>query len=75
MDAIAVTYAPGLVGALVVGVAFAKGLAFALDKPLIKVNHLEGHLYANRIQNKNIKMPAVASLISGGNTILIQVNN
>lgn len=55
--------------------AFAKGLSFALDIPLIGVNHLEGHLYANKIHNDNIKMPAVASLISGGNTMLVQVND
>ena len=69
------TYAPGLVGALVVGVAFAKGLAFALDKPLIKVNHLEGHLYANKLAQNDIKLPAVASIISGGNTLLVEVKD
>ncbi|NLG10050.1 MAG: tRNA (adenosine(37)-N6)-threonylcarbamoyltransferase complex transferase subunit TsaD [Coriobacteriaceae bacterium] len=52
LDAIAVTYAPGLIGALVVGVAFAKGLSWATDLPLIRVNHLEGHIYANRIATK-----------------------
>lgn len=75
MDAIAVTYAPGLVGALVVGHAFAKGLAFSIDKPLICINHLEGHLYANKLSNTNIKLPAIASIISGGNTVLIEVKD
>lgn len=75
VDAIAVTYAPGLVGALVVGMAFAKGLAFALNKPLIGVNHLEGHLFANKLSDSQIQLPAVASLISGGNTMLVQVKN
>lgn len=67
------TYAPGLVGALVVGMAFAKGLAFALDIPFMGVNHLEGHLFANKLSNEEIEMPAVASLLSGGNTILVEV--
>ena len=64
--AVSVTYAPGLVGALVVGLAFAKGLAWALDKPLIGVNHLEGHLYANKLACPDIKPPMVVSLVSGG---------
>ncbi|WP_419040674.1 GNAT family N-acetyltransferase, partial [Parolsenella catena] len=68
LSAVAVTYAPGLVGALVVGVAFAKGAAWAADVPLIGVNHLEGHLYANRIGCPDFTPPAVVSLVSGGNT-------
>lgn len=71
LDAVAVTYAPGLVGALVVGVAFAKGAAWGVDKPLIIVNHLEGHLYANRIGLPDFEPPAVVSLVSGGNTMLV----
>lgn len=71
VDAIAVTYAPGLVGALVVGVAFAKGAAWALGKPFIGVNHLEGHLYANKIGTPGFAPPAVVSLVSGGNTLLV----
>lgn len=71
--AVGVTYAPGLVGALVVGVAFAKGLAWALDVPLIGVNHLEGHLYANRLAHPDIKPPMVVSLVSGGHTMLVVV--
>ena len=71
--AVAVTQGPGLVGALVVGLAFAKGLAFAAKKPLICVNHLEGHLYANRFVDANIKPPFVTLLVSGGHTMLVHV--
>lgn len=73
LDAVAVTYAPGLVGALVVGVAFAKGATWALDVPLIGVNHLEGHLYANKIGDDAFAPPAVVSLVSGGNTLLVHM--
>lgn len=75
LDAVAVTYAPGLVGALVVGVAFAKGAAWAADKPFIGVNHLEGHLYANKIGAPDFAPPAVVSLVSGGNTLLVHVRD
>ncbi|MDE8702341.1 tRNA (adenosine(37)-N6)-threonylcarbamoyltransferase complex transferase subunit TsaD [Adlercreutzia equolifaciens] len=71
LDAVAVTYAPGLVGALVVGVAFAKGAAWGADKPFMVVNHLEGHLYANKIGLPDFAPPAVVSLVSGGNTLLV----
>ena len=73
LDSIAVTYAPGLVGALVVGVAFAKGAAWAAGKPFIGVNHLEGHLYANKIGAPDFQPPAVVSLVSGGNTLLMHM--
>ncbi len=73
LDAVSVTYAPGLVGALVVGVAFAKGAAWAADKPFIGVNHLEGHLYANKIGVDDFEPPAVVSLVSGGNTMLVHM--
>ncbi|HIY83604.1 MAG TPA: tRNA (adenosine(37)-N6)-threonylcarbamoyltransferase complex transferase subunit TsaD [Candidatus Rubneribacter avistercoris] len=73
LDAVAVTYAPGLVGALVVGVAFAKGAAWAAEVPLIGVNHLEGHLYANKIGAPDFSPPAVVSLVSGGNTMLVHM--
>ena len=73
LSAVAVTYAPGLVGALVVGVAFAKGAAWAADVPLVGVNHLEGHLYANRIGCPDFTPPAVVSLVSGGNTMLVHM--
>ncbi len=75
LAAVAVTSGPGLVGALVVGVAFAKGLCAACDLPLISVNHLEGHLYANLIESPDLKPPFVASLVSGGNTMLVHVRD
>ena len=73
LDSIAVTYAPGLVGALVVGVAFAKGAAWAAGLPFIGGNHLEGHLYANKIGAPDFQPPAVVSLVSGGNTLLVHM--
>ncbi len=73
LDAVSATYAPGLVGALVVGVAFAKGAAWALDVPFIGVNHLEGHLYANKVGAPDFAPPAVVSLVSGGNTMLVHM--
>ena len=75
LDSVAVTYAPGLVGALVVGVAFAKGAAWAADLPFIGVNHLEGHLYANKIGAPDFQPPAVVSLVSGGNTLLVHMKD
>ena len=75
LAAVAVTYAPGLVGALVVGVAFAKGAAWGADLPLIAVNHLEGHLYANKIATPDIQPPMVVSLVSGGHTMLVHVRD
>ena len=75
LDAVAVTYAPGLVGALVVGVAFAKGAAWGADLPIIAVNHLEGHLYANRLAEPDIQPPMVVSLVSGGHTMLVHVKD
>lgn len=75
LDAIAVTQAPGLLGALVVGVAFAKGASWALDIPLIGVNHLEGHLYANKLADPDFQPPAVVSLVSGGNTQLVHMRD
>ncbi len=75
LDAIAVTQGPGLVGALVVGVAFAKGLAVATSKKLIGINHMEGHLYANLYENPKLKPPFVTSLISGGHTMLVHVKD
>ena len=74
LDGVGVTYAPGLVGALVVGVAFAKGAAWAADKPLVGVNHLEGHMYANKIGAPDFAPPAVVSLVSGGNTMLVHMH-
>ena len=73
LDAVAVTYAPGLVGALVVGVAFAKGAAWGANLPFIGVNHMEGHLYANKVATPDIQPPMVVSLVSGGHTMLVLV--
>ncbi len=73
LAAVGVTAGPGLVGALVVGVAFAKGLCAGADLPLIAVNHLEGHLFANLFETPDLEPPFVASLVSGGNTLLVHV--
>lgn len=70
---VGVTAGPGLVGALVVGVAFAKGLCAATGLPLIPVHHLEGHLLANLFETPDLEPPFVASLVSGGNTMLVHV--
>lgn len=73
IDAVAVTYGPGLVGALLVGVSHAKALAFAADKPLIGVNHIEGHINANYITNKALEPPFLCLVVSGGHTHLVKV--
>ena len=73
LAAVGVTAGPGLVGALVVGVAFAKGLCAAADLPLIAVHHLEGHLMANLFETADLEPPFVASIVSGGNTMLVHV--
>ena len=75
IDAIGVTYGPGLVGALLVGLQFAKGLSFATKKPLIGVNHIEGHICANYIQHKELKPPFVSLVVSGGHTFIVHVKN
>ncbi|MGB4437671.1 MAG: tRNA (adenosine(37)-N6)-threonylcarbamoyltransferase complex transferase subunit TsaD [Sedimentibacter sp.] len=75
LDAVAVTYGPGLVGALLVGVNFAKGLSYAWHKPLIGVNHIEGHISANYIENKNLEPPFICMVASGGHTHLVYVKN
>lgn len=75
LSAVACTIGPGLVGALVVGVAFAKGLCFATGLPFIGVNHLEGHLYANRYVDPALEPPFVALLVSGGHTMLVHVKD
>lgn len=75
IDAIAVTYGPGLVGALLVGVNFAKGLAYAWNKPLIGVNHIEGHICANFIEDKSLEPPFVCLVASGGHTHLVYVKD
>ncbi len=73
IDAIAVTYGPGLMGALLVGLNFAKGLATALDIPLLGINHIEGHLYAPFIQFPDLSAPFLCLLVSGGHTLIIDV--
>lgn len=75
IDAIGVTYGPGLVGALLVGVAEAKAIAFAKNKPLVGVHHIEGHISANYVENKELKPPFVALVVSGGHTHLVKVND
>jgi len=71
LSAIAVTYGPGLVGSLLVGVAAAKAMAYAAGIPLIGVNHLEGHVYANFLEHPNLEFPVLALLVSGGHTNLL----
>jgi N6-L-threonylcarbamoyladenine synthase len=70
LDGLAVTVGPGLVGSLLVGVSYAKAMAFALDKPLVGVNHIEGHVYSVAFGNPPIEYPALALIVSGGHTNL-----
>ena len=75
IDAIGVTYGPGLVGALLVGLAEAKALAFAANKPLVGVHHIEGHICANYIENKDFEPPYMALVVSGGHSHLVYVSD
>ncbi len=75
IDAIGVTYGPGLVGALLVGVAEAKAIAFAKKKPLVGVHHIEGHISANYIENLDLEPPFICLVVSGGHTHLVVVND
>lgn len=75
IEHIAVTYGPGLVGALLVGLSHAKALAFALNKPLVGVNHIEGHVSANYIEHKDLKPPFITLIVSGGHTHLVEVKD
>ena len=75
IDAITPTYGPGLVGALLVGVSYAKALAFANNIPLVGVNHIEGHIAANYITHKELKPPFLCVMMSGGNTQIIYVKD
>lgn len=75
IDVIACTYGPGLVGALLVGVSYAKGLSYSLKKPLVGVNHIEGHIAANYITYKDLKPPFLCLVISGGHTHLVHVKD
>ncbi|TVP56298.1 MAG: tRNA (adenosine(37)-N6)-threonylcarbamoyltransferase complex transferase subunit TsaD [Gemmatimonadales bacterium] len=73
LDALAVTAGPGLIGALLVGVSWAKAVSFALDRPLVDVHHMEGHLFAPRLEDPDAEPPFVALLVSGGHTLLLDV--
>lgn len=75
IDAIAVTYGAGLIGALMVGVSYAKALAYALKIPLIAVNHIKGHISANYLTHKELQPPFISLIVSGGHTALVRVNN
>ena len=73
IDAVAVTYGPGLVGALLVGVSFAKAYAYAAKKPLVPVHHIKGHISANFIAHKDLEPPFVCLVASGGHSHIVQV--
>ena len=73
--AIAPTYGPGLVGALLVGLSYAKALSFSINKPLVGVNHIQGHIAANYITYKELKPPFLCMMMSGGNTQIIHVKD
>ncbi len=73
IDGIAVTIGPGLIGSLLVGVSYAKAMAFALNKPLVGVNHIEGHIYSVTLENPPVEHPALALIVSGGHTHLFYV--
>ena len=75
LDAIGVTYGPGLVGALLVGVAEAKAIAYAAKLPLVGVHHIEGHISANSIENKELEPPVICLVVSGGHTHLVVVKD
>lgn len=75
IDHIGVTYGPGLVGALLVGVSAAKALAYAKDIPLVGVNHMEGHIFANFLVNKELEPPFLSLVVSGGHTMLVLVKD
>ena len=75
VDHIGVTYGPGLAGALLVGLSYAKALAYTLKKPLVGVNHIEGHISANYIEHKELKPPFITLVVSGGHTHLVEVKS
>ncbi len=75
IDAITPTYGPGLVGALLVGVSYAKALSYAINKPLVGVNHIQGHIAANYLTYKELKPPFLCLLVSGGNTQIVYVKD
>lgn len=71
LDAVAVTNRPGLIGALLVGLSFAKAFAYGINKPLITINHLNGHIYANLLEHPHLEFPAICLVVSGGHTSLL----
>lgn len=75
IDVITPTYGPGLVGAVLVGLSYAKGLSYAINKPLVGVNHIEGHIAANYITHKDLKPPFLCMMTSGGNTQIVYVKD
>lgn len=75
IDAIAVTYGAGLIGSLLVGVSYAKGLSYTTGKPLIAVNHIYGHIASNYLSSKELKPPFICLLVSGGHTAIIKVSD
>ncbi len=75
IDAVAVTYAPGLIGALLVGVSFAKGLAMSADKPLVPVHHIAGHIASNYISHPELKPPYLCLVASGGHSHIVEVKD
>ena len=75
IDAIAPTYGPGLVGALLVGLSYAKALSFATDIPLVGTNHIQGHVAANYVTHTELKPPFLCMMMSGGNTQIIHVKD
>ncbi|ABR30491.1 protein kinase [Thermosipho melanesiensis] len=75
IDLISVTYGPGLIGALLVGISFAKGLSLKLNKPLIGINHIVGHVYANYLTYPNLKPPFIVLMVSGGHTEILHIQN
>lgn len=75
IDVVSCTYGPGLVGALLVGVSYAKALAYAIQKPLVGVNHIEGHIAANYITYPELEPPFLCLIISGGHTHLVKIND
>lgn len=75
IDIVGVTRGPGLVGALLVGISSAKAIAYALDKPLVGVNHIEGHICANYIEHKDLEPPFTCLVVSGGHTYLVYVKD
>ena len=75
IDVITPTYGPGLVGALLVGLSYAKALSFAINKPMVGVNHIEGHIAANYITYKELEPPFLCVMMSGGNTQIVYVKD